>query len=158
MTVASVETNPTDFEDYAALHALLTDAFAYMEGRIDPPSSLAALTVSGLRGKAAEEDLFLLRHAGAPIGCLFGAIRGEAYYIGKLAVAQSHRNFGLARALIAAAEAQARLKGCRALELQTRVELAENQATFAALGFVQAGATAHPGYARPTSLTFRRDM
>lgn len=158
MSDASVETNPTDFEDHAALHALLTHAFADMEGRIDPPSSLAALTVSTLRAKAQGEDLFLIRQAGAPIACLFGTVRGNVYYIGKLAVAQSHRRCGMARALIAAAQTRAALLGCRALELQTRVELTENHATFTRLGFVQTDATAHPGFERPTSLTFRRDM
>ena len=44
------------------------------------------------------------------------------------------------------------------LELQTRVELTENHATFRALGFVEVARTAHPGYDRPTSITFRRPV
>jgi hypothetical protein len=43
------------------------------------------------------------------------------------------------------------------LELQTRVELTENHATFRAMGFVETGRTAHPGYDR-TSITFRRAL
>ncbi|MFN7434077.1 MAG: N-acetyltransferase, partial [Betaproteobacteria bacterium] len=46
--------------------------------------------------------------------------------------------------------------GRTALELQTRIELTENHATFAALGFAKVAETAHPGYARPTSITLRR--
>jgi len=158
MIDAVVETNPADFADYSALHTLLTEAFAYMEGRIDPPSSLARMGLSELRDKLRAEDLFLIRKNALPIACLFGAVLTDSYYIGKLAVAHSHRKLGLARALMAAAQAQARIHGCRALELQTRVELTENHATFARLGFVQTAATAHPGYDRPTSLTFRRDL
>jgi hypothetical protein len=44
------------------------------------------------------------------------------------------------------------------LELQTRVELEENHAAFRAMGFAEAGRTAHPGYDRPTSITFRKDL
>jgi GNAT superfamily N-acetyltransferase len=158
MTVLQVETNPSDFTDFAALHALLVDSFAFMEGRIDPPSSLARLTVAGLRDKAAGEDLFLIRAAGRPIACLFGAARADCYYIGKLAVAAPQRQAGLARRLVDAAALQARARGLGVLELQTRVELVENQAAFAAMGFVEVGRTAHPGYARPTSVTLRRPV
>ena len=51
---------------------------------------------------------------------------------------------------------EARVLGLPALELQSRVELGENRAAFAALGFFQVGLTSHPGFDRPTSSTFRR--
>jgi GNAT superfamily N-acetyltransferase len=156
MPVAEVETNPPDFADYAALHALLVACFAPMEGRVDPPSSMGRLTPEGLRRKAAEEDLFLIRAGDVPVACLFGAARPDCYYVGKLAVAAPQRGRGLARALLEAAAHRARALGLAALELQTRVELVENHATFAALGFVEVGRTAHPGFARPTSVTLRR--
>ena len=38
----------------------------------------------------------------------------------------------------------------------TRIELTENHATFAALGFAKVAETAHPGYKRATSITLRR--
>lgn len=158
MSVAKVETNPSDFQDYAALHRLLTLAFAGMTGRIDPPSSLTRLTEDGLRVKAAEEDLFLIRENGQPLACLFGAAQPGCYYIGKLAVAAAQRNRGLARALVDAAADHARAFALPALKLQTRVELTENHATFTRLGFVQTATTSHPGYDRPTSLTFRRAL
>jgi N-acetylglutamate synthase-like GNAT family acetyltransferase len=62
---------------------------------------------------------------------------------------------GIGRALIAAARAEAQALGLKALELQTRVELTENHAFFARMGFVKVGETAHPGYERPTSVTMR---
>jgi GNAT superfamily N-acetyltransferase len=158
MSVSKVETNPPDFADFAALHALLSTSFAFMEGRIDPPSSMTRLTVDALKVKTASEDLFLIRHAGAPKACLFGNRTPDAYYIGKLAVAAPQRGQGLARALVEAAAAHARALGAPALELQSRVELIENHAAFIAMGFTQSAATAHPGYDRPTSLTFRRAL
>jgi hypothetical protein len=39
-----------------------------------------------------------------------------------------------------------------------RVELTETHATFRALGFTETGRTAHPGFDRPTSITFRRPV
>ena len=156
MTAQIVESNPADFEDFNALHALISDAFAFMEGRIDPPSSIMAMGPDDLRAKTMAEDFFLVRDAGQPNACLFGQPQGAVYYVGKLAVAPAHRRAGLARALLDHAGDHARKRGHAALELQTRVELVENHATFARLGFQQTDATAHPGYARPTSLTFQR--
>ena len=158
MTVSNVETNPFNFKDFSALHRLLLTAFAYMEPRIDPPSSLTKTSVDDLRAKAQAEDLFLIRDAEMPVGCLFGAPRGDAYYIGKLAVAASQRGQGHARALIDAAARRAGSLGLPCLELQSRVELVENHIAFGRLGFVQTDATAHQGYDRPTSLTFRRAL
>lgn len=79
-------------------------------------------------------------------------------YIGKLAVAEAARGQGLARRLIDLAAARAMALGLPLLELQTRVELTENHATFRRLGFTQTGATAHAGHDRPTSLTFARPV
>jgi GNAT superfamily N-acetyltransferase len=158
MIVSKVETNPPDFRDFAALHALLSTSFAYMEGRIDPPSSMTRLSLASLGHKVAAEDLFLVRHGATPIACLFGTPTPDAYYIGKLAVAAPQRGRGLARALVEAAATRARALGAPALELQTRVELVQNHAAFTAMGFTQTAATAHPGYDRPTSLTFRRAL
>ncbi len=158
MVVSTVETNPPDFDDWRALHRLLAESFAEMEGRIDPPSSMARLGVEQLAAKARAEDLFLIRDQTRPLACLFGKLTGRSYYIGKLSAAVQHRRRGFARALITAAAHHGQALGASALELESRVELVENHATFAALGFQQVGATTHPGYDRPTSLTFRRPI
>lgn len=150
--------NPSGFADHAALHALLSQAFADMAGRIDPPSSMTRMSVADVAAKAAEEDLFLVRNDRRLLGCLFGTARGDVYYIGKLAVAPEARGRGLARALVARAADHARALGLGRLELQSRVELTENHRVFAALGFVEAARTAHAGYDRPTSVTFRRTL
>ena len=133
--------------------ALLRQAFAYMDGRIDPPSSLRDLTPEALTRQARVGEIWII---GAPVACVFLTPKPGALYVGKLAVAESHRGQGLARRLIDQAEARAREIGLPALELQTRVELVENQATFVAMGFREVGRTAHEGFARPTSITYRR--
>jgi GNAT superfamily N-acetyltransferase len=149
---------PPNFDDWTALHTLLARCFGPMEGRIDPPSSFLAMTPDTLRAKAADEVLILALDGPILVGCAFCAPKGDALYLGKLAVAPEHRGRGLLRRMLAEAEVVARARGLSALTLQTRVELTENHATFAALGFRRTGTEAHPGYDRPTSLVFRREV
>lgn len=142
--------------DWAALLALIHAAFGAMAGRIDPPSSAMALTPATLAEKAARETLLLAHLDGALAGCAFVAETGDAACLSKLAVAPVLQRRGVGRALVAAAEAEARARGLRRLRLETRIELLETQAAFAAMGFEQVGTTAHPGYARPTSVTLEK--
>lgn len=146
------------YPHWDAVLRLILDAFAFMEGRIDPPSSAHRLTVAGMAAQARTGAVWVIEEAGRPVACLFTKPQGDALYLGKLAVAASHRGRGLARLLIATAEAEARARDLAWLELQTRIELTENHAAFARLGFAKAAETAHPGYDRPTSITLRRPL
>jgi predicted GNAT superfamily acetyltransferase len=106
--------------------------------------------------KAVEETLIVAEDHKTIIGCAFAALRDDCVYVGKVAVAPSARGKGVARAMFAAAEGLAQTHGRRFLELQTRIELVENHAIFAALGFKKVAESAHPGYSRPTSITMRK--
>jgi GNAT superfamily N-acetyltransferase len=139
--------------DWAATLALIQRAFAAMEGGSDPPSSLRDLTTDGLRTGGA---LWVI--GAPPVACMILAPRTDALYLGKLAVDPAHQGLGLGRAMVAHAIAQARALGLPAVELQTRIELTENHAFFARLGFVKRAETAHPGYLRPTSFTYRIEV
>jgi predicted N-acetyltransferase YhbS len=142
--------------DWASILRLITTAFAGMEGRIDPPSSMHRLTVEDVARQAVEGEVWVI---GDPaFACVFLTPRPGALYLGKIAVASAHRNQGHARALIRVAAARARARGLSVIELQSRVELVENHAAFAALGFQQVAMTAHPGYDSPTSITFRKTL
>jgi ribosomal protein S18 acetylase RimI-like enzyme len=140
--------------DWPALLSLIQTEFAFMDGRIDPPSSMHALTPDSIALQARTGEVLVLGHP--PVACVFLTPKPQALYVSKLAVAAAHRGKGLARRLIDLAETRARALHLPALELQTRVELTENQATFRALGFVEVARTAHPGFNRPTSITYRR--
>lgn len=142
--------------DWQAILTLIQDSFAFMEGRIDPPSSMHRLTPADIAAQARQGEVWVIGQP--PVACVFLTVKPSALYIGKLAVARSHRGKGLARALIDMAESRARALGLPALELQTRVELTENHATFRALGFTETARTAHEGFDRPTSITFRRPL
>jgi ribosomal protein S18 acetylase RimI-like enzyme len=140
--------------DWAALLTLIRTSFAGMEGRIDPPSSMHDLTPDSIEAHATNAEVWAI--GTPPMACVFLTPKPDALYIGKLSVAENHRRQGHARALIDLADARARALHLPFLELQTRVELTENQRTFTALGFLETGRTAHAGYPRPTSITYRR--
>ena len=134
---------------------MIFEAFAYMAGRIDPPSSALRLTPATMAADAAEGALLLAERDGMLVGCVFIRPKGDALYIAKLAVRPALQGSGVGRALVGAARAEAQRLGLTALELQTRIELTENHVAFARMGFVRVGETTHPGYARPTSITMR---
>ena len=137
---------------------LIRAAFAFMAGRIDPPSSMHRLTADAIRQQDRTGEVWVVAEAGRILACMVLTPQPGALYLGKLAVAEEARGRGLSRLMADRAAAQARGLGLPRVELQTRVELAENHAIFRRLGFVETGATAHPGFDRPTSLTFARPV
>ena len=145
----------TDFADWEAVRTLIHEAFATMEGRIEPPSSALRLTPQALAADAADGALLLARSGNALVGCVFVRPKQDALYIGKLAVRPDLHGSGIGKALVQAARAEARVLGLKSLELQTRIELTENHAAFAKMGFIKTGETAHQGYERSTSITMR---
>jgi GNAT superfamily N-acetyltransferase len=149
---------PQDFDAWEALLALLHRAFAFQQGRIDPPSSLHRFDPVSLAVKARDETLFLAFEGAQVVGCIFAKPQGDALYVGKFAVEPGCQGRGIGRQLMGAAEDLARRLSLPALELETRIELTENHRTFAAMGFVRTAENAHAGYDRPTSVTMRKQL
>lgn len=143
-------------EDMAPVLALLRTAFAGMEGRIDPPSSLHHLTEDGIAEQAQTGEVWVVGQQ----ACVFLTPRPDAdppqLYLGKLAVHPDAQRQGLARALINLAEQRARALSLSVLRLKTRVELVENHRSFERLGFSKFAAHSHPGFDRPTSFEFSK--
>jgi len=134
--------------------ALTRAAFAFMDGVVDPPSSIHRMDMAALTAAAGAGELWVI---GAPVrASVILTPKPDALYLGKLAVAEEARGQGLARRLVDHAAARAAALGLAAVELQVRVELTGNQRAFAAMGFAEVARTAHAGYARPTSVTMRR--
>jgi len=138
--------------DWPGLLDLIHRAFAGMEGRIDPPSSLHRLTAQALATQSGEVWVI----GTPPVACVILTPQTDSIYAGKLAVDPAAQRQGHARRLLGLAAERAMAMGLGAVELQTRVELVENHAFFHHLGFVQTASSAHPGFDRPTSLTFRK--
>lgn len=144
--------------DFDAVHALLVRSFAYMEDRIDPPSSLHRMNAATLEQEARDKELWVIEDDTRPVACMILTPKPDTLYLGKLAVDADHQGQGLARRMIEQAETRARQLGRPSVTLQTRIELVENHAAFERLGFVRTGATAHEGFDRPTSLTFVKSI
>lgn len=155
-----IDVAPPGFDAWAALHRLLGDAFAYMDGRIDPPSSMHRLDAAGLAAKARGERLLVATEERTEglVGCVFLRPDRPTMYLGKLAVRDDRRGQSLGVRLVRRALAVAAAEGAEAVELQVRVELVENRAFFERLGFVEVGESAHAGYERPTSVTLRTNV
>lgn len=149
---------PPQFTGWDELLALLHAAFAYQHERIDPPSSLHELDADAIARKARDERLFLAVDDGELVGCIFARPQPGSLYIGKFAVRPDRQGRGIGRQLMHAVETFARHAGYATLELNTRIELAENHASFAAMGFAKTAEHAHPGHARTTFITMTKSL
>lgn len=135
---------------------LIQRSFAYMDGRIDPPSSMHRLTHADLARQTQTGEVWSIGQP--PHACMVLSPKPHALYVGKVAIGETHRGQGLARALIDIAKARATDLGLPRLELQSRVELTEVHKRFSALGFLQTGTTTHDGYDQPTSIVMQLDL
>jgi len=132
---------------------LIRVSFAYMDGVVDPPSSVHLLDMAALRKAARQGEVWTL--GWPPRAAVILTPRVDVLYLGKVSVAQAHRRRGYARRLVELSKERARALGVSALELESRVELVEVHAGFAAMGFEEVGRTAHEGYAQATSIPMR---
>lgn len=133
---------------------LIQVAFAEHDGRVDPPSSMYHLTLKDLEDRGKE----VWSLGPEPRAVVILTPQSDALYLGKLAVLPEYRGRGLSRLLVEHAAWRAGQLGLRNLELETRIELIDNHAAFAKMGFVKIAETAHPGYDRPTSIKMRRAL
>lgn len=148
-----------EHDDMAALLALIRDAFADMEGRIDPPSSVHTLDPHSLQAKARVETGFVIEEGRNPIACLFCRPEPpDTLYLGKLAIRPSHQGHGFGWQLLGQAEALAGQLGFHTLRLETRIELTDNHVTFTAWGFEKTAEKRHPGFDRTTSIEMRKRL
>ncbi|MDI1262140.1 MAG: GNAT family N-acetyltransferase [bacterium] len=146
---------PRDFSNWGRVRQLILDAFAYMEPRIDPPSSALRLTVPSMQADAGKGALLLAERGGDIVGCVFVRPKDDALYIGKLAVRPDLQGNGIGAKLMEAVRREARARGIKTLELETRIELFENHAAFARMGFVKTAENSHAGFDRTTSIVMR---
>ena len=131
------------------LHRLVQDAFRDLP--IDPPSSSLKETVADFATRLQADTIFVASAGRALIGSVFCTPKGDALYIGRLAVRPDWRRRGVASALVDAAKAEAKLRGAKRITLGARIALPGNAALFRRHGFVIVGYETHAGFTTPTS-------
>lgn len=153
-----VQIEPSSFSAHEELLKLLQHAFAYMEGRINPPSSLGRLNIQSLKQKILDETLFTAVDGQRLVGCAFAKINDDTVYLGKLAVHADYQGLGLSRQLITRVEQLALQSQLPVVEMETRIELTENQQLFEHLGYRRVAENSHAGFSRPTSYCYQKNL
>ncbi|MDQ0562932.1 GNAT superfamily N-acetyltransferase [Rhizobium mesoamericanum] len=146
------------FQRWDELLMLILSAFAYMNDRIDPPSSALQLTPTTLAAKAHSEIAYAAMEGDILCGCVFLRPEEGCLYIGKLAIAPDAQGRGIGRKLLTVAEQVARDRALASLRLETRIELVENHDVFTCWGFEKTAENAHPGFTRTTSIEMRKSV
>jgi predicted N-acetyltransferase YhbS len=146
-------------EDAELLSRLIVGAFSTYAVRLDPPSSALRETPQAIREKLATHGAAIAESGGHAVGCvLFTPEADSVLYVGRLAVDPAWRRRGVARALIAYAEAEAQRRGRGTLRIQVRIPLVDNQLLFKSCGFVEIGRETHPGYTAPTTIRMEKRL
>jgi len=131
------------------IHAFTQAIFGALD--IDPPSSVLKETEADFAARLTADTCLIVEADGKLAGSIFCAVKGDALYIGRLAVAPEWRRRGIADALIEAARDEARRRRLARLTLGARIMLPGNVALFRRHGFSVVRETCHPGFTQPTS-------
>ncbi|MGE0419058.1 MAG: GNAT family N-acetyltransferase [Acetobacteraceae bacterium] len=139
--------------DADAVASLIRAAFAAQSVPTDPPASALRVSGADVRAQLSEPGgggAVVVASTQALAGAILWKPADGGLYVGRLSVAVAWRRRGVASRLLARADAEARVRGCVRIWLETRLVLADNRALFAAAGFVEISRHAHPGYVAPT--------
>lgn len=138
---------------------LIQAAFAEYRGRLVPESGAYGETPEGIAQQlAGGQGAVIAERGGVAVGCALYQDKGEDLYFGRLSVVPDHRRSGVAEALVAAVEAEARARGALGVLLGVRIALTGNQRLFARQGYVEISREAHPGFTEPTSINMRKAL
>lgn len=141
MSTAVAISRCSDAAQFAAILALVHEAF----GRLTPPSGALNETLDDVAARFKAGPVLIAEADGAFVGSLYCAPKGGGLYLTRMAVRPDRQKQGIGRALLMAAEAEARALGAQKLTLRVRVNLPENRAYFERAGFRVTGKGQDPG-------------
>jgi predicted N-acetyltransferase YhbS len=158
LSKSGVSLRPMRNGDAHAVAALIRAAFAAQSVATDPPPSALRVTPDDVAAHLRTGGGAVAEAAGVMAGSALWVEQDCGLYLGRLAVAPAWRGRGIAKALVAAAEAAARDMRLPRIHLSTRLPLIDNRRLFAACGFVETTRHAHPGYAEPTFVDMEKRL
>lgn len=154
----NIRLRPITLADAAAVAALIRTAFAAQSIITDPPPSALRVTEADVAAHLASGGGAVADADSVIVGSALWIEQDGGIYLSRLAVHPAWRGRGIAKALVAAGEAEAREKKQPRIHLSTRIPLLDNRRLFAACGFVETTREAHPGYAEPTSVHMEKRL
>lgn len=149
---------PLRADEAEAIAALIRRAFQHLPVLPDPLPSARRETPEVVRAILAAGGGAGIERDGRLVACVLWQKKPPGLYMGRLAVDPAWRGRGLARRLVAEAEAAAREGGHPVLWLSTRLVFQDNRKLFASCGFVEGALHAHEGYAQPTFVDMTKPL
>lgn len=122
-------------EDAAAVLAVIHAAFAAQEVATVPPSGALRETTGSIGAAIAAGGGAGIEEDGRLVAVVLWKEAEGGLYFGRMGVLPARRGLGLARALIAAAEAEARRRGVGRVHVGVRLSLPGNRRLFEACGY-----------------------
>lgn len=141
-----------------AVAALIRAAFAAQSVVTDPLPSALRVTAEDVATHLRTGGGAVAEASGVVVGSALWVEQDRGLYLSRVAVAVDWRGRGIAKALVAAAEAAARGAGSPRVHLSTRLVLNDNRRLFAGCGFAETARHAHPGYVEPTFVDMEKRL
>ena len=141
MSAPAVISRCADADQFAAILALVHEAF----GNLTPPSGALNETLDDVAARFQAGPVLIAQADGELVGSLYCALKDGGLYLTRMAVKPSRQKQGIGRALLKAAEAEARSLGVQKLTLRVRLNLPDNRAYFECAGFRVTGQGQDPG-------------
>ncbi len=142
--------------DAASLADLVRLAFSTQSRPTTPPPGALRETAATIAEQLDRGGGAVVEEGGAIVGAIFGNDEDGGLYVSRLSVHPAHRRRGIASALMAEAEREARQRGLPCLRLGVRLALEDNRRFFASCGFVETTLHRHEGFSDPTWVMMER--
>jgi ribosomal protein S18 acetylase RimI-like enzyme len=149
---------PAEAGDAARIAGLVRRAFGSQSRQTDPPPSALKETAATIGAHLAKGGGAVVERGAAMVGAVLWEEEDGALYISRLSVDPGHRRQGIARALIDAAEREARRRGLARLTLGVRLALEDNRRLFRSCGFAETTLHGHEGFPEPTWVSMERRL